>query len=110
MQKYNLSDFLNGWFIGDFIPSIAKTSTFEVGIKKYVAGDKEERHHHRVATEITIIIVGQVMMNGQLYEKDDILVIDPFESTDFNCLTDVTTCVIKIPSCPKDKYFGDYSI
>jgi hypothetical protein len=43
-------------------------------------------------------------MNNIEYRQDDIITINPNESTDFKCLTDVTTVVIKIPSSKGDKY------
>jgi hypothetical protein len=43
-------------------------------------------------------------MNGFRYIKDDIIKINPNEETDFRCLTDVTTMVLKYPSIKNDKY------
>ena len=47
---------------------------------------------------------GEVEMNGKYYSEDDIIVIEPGEYTDFKCLTDVITCVVKTPSSKNDKY------
>ena len=38
--------------------------------------------------------------------KDDIITIQPNESTDFKCITDVVTVVIKRPSSNNDKYIN----
>jgi hypothetical protein len=100
----NLKNFFNGWVIGDFSPTLFNTGDFEVAIKRYNAGDYEESHFHKIATEYTIIIDGVVLMNNIEYRQDDIITINPNESTDFKCLTDVTTVVIKIPSSKGDKY------
>ena len=32
MQRFKLEDFIRGWFIGDFTPSIFRTQNFEVGV------------------------------------------------------------------------------
>jgi hypothetical protein len=102
----NLNDFTKGWVIGNFEPTLLKTSDFEIAIKHYNVGDYESEHHHKIATEITIIVEGEVEMNGLKYVKDDIIIIKPNESTDFKCLTNVVTVVIKTPSINNDKYIN----
>lgn len=104
MDTYNLKNYTNGWFIGNFIPTIIDNNNFEIAIKRYNANDKESAHYHKVATEITVIVSGKVMMNNTIYNENDIIVIYPNEKTDFVCLTDVVTCVIKMPSVMGDKY------
>lgn len=104
MNINNLKNFVKGWFIGNFEPTLLNTNDFEVAIKRYNAGDYEESHHHKIATEFTIIVEGEVEMNGTKYIKDDIIMIQPNESTDFKCITDVVTVVIKTPSANNDKY------
>ena len=104
MEKNNLNNFIKGWFIGNFEPTLFTTDSFEIAIKRYKAGDKENRHHHKIATEFTIIVDGEVEMNGVKYIKDDIIIIKPNESTDFYCLTDVVTTVVKVPCVKNDKY------
>lgn len=104
MNKLNLSNFIKGWFIGNFVPSIITTNDFEIAVKRYKAGDKEESHHHKIATEITVIVSGAVKMNDKEYYADDIIVIQPNESTDFYCVTDAVTVVVKYPGANNDKY------
>ncbi len=105
MKYFNLTDMVKGWFIGAFQPTIINTNEVEVAIKRYKKDDYEASHHHKIATEITVIIEGAVEMNGVLYGTNDIIVIEPGESTDFKCLTDdVITCVVKYPGASNDKY------
>lgn len=104
MNLYNLKDFVKGWFIGFFDNSIVKTNNFEIAIKKYKIGDSENRHLHKIATEYTVIISGKVLMNNQKFISGDIIEIGPNESTDFYCLEDTITCVVKIPSLDNDKF------
>ena len=104
MKKDNLNDFFKGWFIGNFSPTLIKTNEVEVAVKRYKAGDLESAHHHKIATEITVIVSGEVEMNGVKYIEDDIIVIEPNDSTDFKCLTDVVTVVVKYPGASNDKY------
>lgn len=104
MKKADLNTFIKGWFVGNFDPSLIKTNDVEVAIKKYKAGDHEDSHYHKIATEITAIVSGEVEMNGIKYAADDIIVIEPLDRTDFKCLTDVVTVVVKYPGANNDKY------
>ena len=107
MKKYRLDEMTKGWFVGDFSPTIIKTRDVEVGVKHYQKNDYEESHHHKVATEITVIVSGKVRMNGEFYGAGDIIVIEPGEATDFEVLEDVTTVVVKYPGAQNDKYMGE---
>ncbi len=107
MHIAKLSDMARGWFVGDFSPTVLATQAAEVGVKFYSAGDKEDLHYHKIATEITLILTGLVRMNGHEYGAGDIVVIEPLESTDFEALTDTTSVVVKIPGALNDKYLGE---
>jgi len=104
MEKYSLNDMVKGWFIGNFEPTLLCTNDLEVGVKQYKKGDFESSHHHKIATEFTVIISGSVEMKGRVFSANDIVKILPGESTDFRALTDVTTLVIKVPGANNDKY------
>jgi quercetin dioxygenase-like cupin family protein len=94
----------HGWLIGGFDPAVLKTNQFEVGLKKYSAGDRESSHHHKVAQEITVIVQGRAKMMGQVFTSGDIIVLEPNESTTFEALEDTVTLVVKTPSVAGDKY------
>lgn len=104
MEHNNLKNMVNGWFIGDFEPSLYKSSDFEIAVKEYKKGYSEQKHFHRIATEFTVIINGKVLMNAREYVKGDILIIKPNEPTDFRAIEDTSTVVVKIPCVPNDKY------
>ncbi len=104
MKKANLKNFVKGWFVGNFTPTLITTNDVEVAIKRYKAGDYESAHYHKIATEITVIVSGEVEMNGVRYKQDDIIVIEPNDKTDFRCVTDVVTAVVKYPGANDDKY------
>jgi hypothetical protein len=104
LEKYNLDDMFKGWFIGNFEPSLFKTNDVEVGVKKYKAGDYENAHFHKIATEFTVIISGEVEMNGTFYKENDIIKIVPNVVTNFKAITDVITIVVKLPGANNDKY------
>jgi anti-sigma factor ChrR (cupin superfamily) len=104
MQVFELTDFKGGWFIGDFVPTLFPKTDFEVAIKYYKAGESEKLHYHKIATEVTVIVDGMASMNGKLYRKGNVIVIEKEEATDFVPLVDTITCVIKMPSVKGDKY------
>ena len=104
MKKFNLNDMKRGWFVGDFEPTCFSTSECEVAVKRYNAGDQEEKHMHKIATEITLVINGTLMMNNIEYHKGDVILMEPGESTDFKAITDATNVVVKIPCVKGDKY------
>jgi len=104
MRVEKLEKMVKGWFIGNFTPTSFKTEVVEVAIKEYKAGDHEKSHCHKIATEITTIISGKVMMNENQYDEGDIIIIEPLESTDFTAITNAITTVVKIPGALNDKY------
>lgn len=106
MKVAKLDDFVRGWFIGNFDPSVLKTDAVEVAYKIYEQGDYEAFHHHKVATEITAIVKGRVEMNGVEYGRGDVIVIEPGEGTDFRALTAAENVVVKVPCVKDDKYCG----
>ncbi|MDN5053006.1 cupin domain-containing protein [Aliarcobacter butzleri] len=107
MKIAKLDDMIKGWFIGNFEPTLIKTNDVEVAVKEYKKGDYEEKHYHKIATEITVIVSGKVRMNGIEYSKGDIIVIEPNEATDFEALEDTVNTVVKFPGANDDKYLGD---
>ncbi len=106
MRHARLETMVKGWFVGDFAPTALKTDVCEVAVKHYKAGDREALHHHRVGTEVTLIISGRVRMKDQEWGPGDILVLDPGEATAFEALTDAVNVVVKTPSAAGDKYEG----
>ena len=105
MKTAKLKDMIKGWFVGNFEPTLLRTNDVEVAVKSYNKGDYEEKHYHKIATELTAIIRGRVKMNGIEYKEGDIIVMEPNEATDFECLEDGTqNVVVKIPGADNDKY------
>ena len=107
MKTAKLEEMVKGWFVGNFEPTLLKTNDVEVAVKEYKKGDYEEKHYHKIATEITVIVSGRVRMNGVEYKKGDIIVIEPNEATDFEALEDTVNTVVKFPGTNNDKYIGE---
>jgi hypothetical protein len=95
---------IRGWFVGSFSPTVCETKEFEAAVQYYRAGDSEPRNLHKIATEITIVVVGEAIMKDIVLKEGDIIVIKPGEATAFFAIKDTITTVIKFPSVPGDKY------
>ena len=106
MRIHKLQTMTKGWFVGDFLPSAYKAN-YEIGLKKYAAGDIEPRHHHRLATEFTVVVSGKISMNGVVFYEGDIIQVDPFEDIKFECIEDATTVILKTVSVSGDKYITE---
>ncbi|YCO03484.1 hypothetical protein ACB087_24165 [Vibrio sp. VNB-15] len=104
MNKTNLDNFVRGWFVGGFEPTLFKTTDVEVAVQKFTKGDKEASHCHKIATEITVIVSGKARMKDKILYAGDIVCIEPGEFTDFEALEDTVTTVVKLPGALNDKY------
>lgn len=105
MKEAKLDSMVRGWFVGNFEPTVYKTNDCEVAVKTYKKGEKEEKHFHKIATEITLITSGKVKMFDKIYCTGDIIIVEPGDSTDFEALEDSTNVVVKLPGVNNDKYF-----
>jgi len=103
MKLSNLSEFTNGWFLGNFNPSLFRSEEFEVCVKNFKQGEVELAHFQRIATEITVVLSGSVRMGQHILQVDDILTIYKDEVCDFEALTDCKVLGVKFPSLPNDK-------
>ena len=96
----------NGWFVGDFSPTSFKTLACEVATKSYKRGTKEAKHFHKIATEITLVFSGSVIMFDQQFDSGSIIVVEPNDETSFEALEDTLTVVVKVPGVLNDKYIS----
>ncbi len=106
MKVYDLKNFIKGWFIGNFEPTLFDTKDFEIAVKHYSKGDKEASHYHKIAEEYTVVVSGKFRQGEVVLEKSNIAVVSPNESVDFECLEDGTTVVVKVPSIKGDKHLA----
>lgn len=100
----NVNEYIKGWLVGNFEPSLINSKDIEVGLKYYKKGDKESSHVHKIITEYTIVVSGKIKMNDEVYIEKDIVTILPNVPTNFESLEDSITLVIKTPSIPSDKH------
>jgi len=93
-----------GWFIGNFEPSVLKTSNFEVGYLQHKKGERWDFHYHKIATEYNYLIRGEMRINGKIIKPGDIFIFRPDYMTDPEFLQDCELICVKTPSVPGDKY------
>lgn len=104
MKTSHLNSMKKGWFVGNFEPTLYSTNDCEVAVKSYKAGEHEESHYHKIATEITVVVTGRVRMFNREFCEGDIIVVEPGETTDFTALTECVNVVVKLPGVNNDKY------
>ena len=104
MKRFKLSDSgARGWFIGDFESAVHRTKDFEV-CYQHVPRGKLATHVHKQITEITLVISGRTVVNGELFEAGDIHVLYPNDISQIEYLEDTQVVTIKTPSIPSDKF------
>lgn len=107
MKSAKLNDMTRGWFVGNFNPTLYRTNEVEVAVKNYVAGEIEEAHYHKVATEITVVNQGSIKMFNRVWNVGDIIIAEPNDVTSFESLTDSMLTVVKLPGANNDKYLAE---
>ena len=104
MKRFKLSDCGDrGWFIGDFTKAAFRTKDVEVTYKKCARGQTPS-HIHKIAHEITLIINGQQICNGQMFSAGEICILEPGDISQIEYLEETELVTIKLPSIPSDKY------
>lgn len=108
MQAHKLSDMTRGWIVGNFSPTLYQKD-YEIGFKYYKVGDYEKSHKHLLSQEVTVVLLGEVEMNGVKYCQGDIIVQEKGEYTDFLCLSEQAITAVYRPdgSFPNDKHFKE---
>lgn len=104
MRCDQLENFWNGWFIGDFEPSLARTKDVEVSVMKHEKDAKIPKHYHQLAIEYNVLISGSMVVNGWTMGPGDMFVFEKSEVSDCVVLEDTTLVVVKLPSVIGDKY------
>lgn len=103
MKISNIKEFTRGWFIGNFKPAVHTTSDFEICLKTFSAGEEEPDAIQQVATEITLVVSGQIAINDRRLTAGDICFLAPGEIANFTAIQDSVVIGIKFPSIPNDK-------
>lgn len=100
----NIKNFKNGWFIGNFEPSLFKNENFEISVQFHEKGFVGVKHYHAKSTEFNLVLNGKVIICGKELKKGDIFVFLPNEISESLFLEDTEILVVRTPSDPSDKY------
>ena len=106
MEVTRIEDYTEGWFIGNFEPSIFRTNLFEVGTKLHLKGEIWDCHYH-TGTEINYLVSGRMKIHGFELQTGDVFRIEAYEVADPIFLEDCVVITIKVPSAPGDKYLAE---
>lgn len=104
MNINSIKDYVRGWFIGDFEPSLLRTKDFEVGVLTHKKDEYWAPHYHKESVEYNVLISGKMIVQGKELNSGDVFVFKKGEVADPVFLEDCTLVVVKIPSIPSDKF------
>lgn len=105
MKRFKLSDAgARGWFIGSFPQAVFQTPHFEVCYQDNPRG-QTPTHYHKELTEITLVISGKLLLNGEIYQAGDIHILEPGDISQLEYLEQTQVVTIKTPSIPEDKFY-----
>jgi quercetin dioxygenase-like cupin family protein len=99
-----IKDYVRGWFIGNFEPSLLKTDQFEVGLLTHKEGEEWAAHYHKESVEYNVLVSGKMIVQGKELNSGDVFVFNKGEIADPVFLEDCTLVVVKVPSIPSDKF------
>ena len=98
-----LSDMKNGWFIGNFEPTLIKTEKFELALHEHQKGYKGQFHYHKYSNEINLVVSGKIIVDDKELIKGDIFIVEPYDIPYVEFLEDTVLVVARDGSFPGDK-------
>lgn len=107
MRLFKLSEMKDGWFIGDFVPSVLQTPHFEVALKQHKQGEVWDAHYQCTATEYNLLVKGvievELVGGGKIVQEGEGFIIEPGEKMRPHFVTNCTVVCVKVPSVIGDK-------
>jgi quercetin dioxygenase-like cupin family protein len=103
MKIKRIEEMKDGWFVGDFEPTMFKTKDFEVCYKVHEKDEEWDKHYH-TGTEINYLIRGKMILNDEELNEGDIFLIEPYEVVEPTFLEKCELIVVKTPSNVNDKF------
>jgi quercetin dioxygenase-like cupin family protein len=101
-----IEDFVGGWLVGDFSPSLFKRDNIEVGLKVIPEGFIDAAHFHKRTTEYNYVISGKMLLeNGEEVNAGEFFVYQPFEIAKCKATENTTILVIRDGSITEDKFY-----
>jgi dTDP-glucose pyrophosphorylase len=104
IEVFKLHNFVNGWIIGNFEPSLLKNSGVELAVMNKKKGKGiHDYHYHEQCVEINVLIKGKMMCNNKIIEENDIFIFNKNVPSIYEYLEDCTFVVFKNKPSSKDK-------
>lgn len=104
-EVYNIKDFVRGWFIGAFEPSVSDAGReFEVGFLEHKRGEKWDFHYHKGSDEYNILVSGKMLLNGVAIGEGSVFVIYKNQIACPVFLEDCKVLCVKVPFVKNDKF------
>lgn len=103
INQCDFADYVRGWIVGDFQPSVLKVNDYEVGILTHKKDEQWDFHYHSNMTEINLLVRGHMMLNEKVIKQGDIFTLVPNQVSCPKFLTDCLIVCIKTPSVIGDK-------
>jgi len=104
MNITKITDYVRGWFIGDFEPTVLRTKDFEVGVITHHKGEHWTSHYHKDSVEYNVLVTGKMIVQEQELSDGDVFIFQKGEIADPVFLEDCTVICVKVPSIPSDKF------
>lgn len=101
--NYDVSGYTRGWIIGNFEPSIIKTTDYELGILSHDENEKWDFHYHKESDEINFLFEGEMLLNGVDIKQGQVFIIPKNQIACPKFKTKCRIACVKIPSVPGDK-------
>jgi len=103
MKVSRLEAMHRGWLIGDFTPSILRTSAFEIAYLHHKKDEVWPAHVHNIADEYNVLIRGSMKLNNETLSQGDIFIVKKGMITKAIFFEDCEILCVKVPSVPSDK-------
>ncbi len=104
MNITNIKDYIRGWFIGDFEPTVLRTKDFEVGVLTHYKDEHWPSHYHKDSVEYNVLVSGKMIVQGKELNSGDVFIFNKGEIADPVFLEDCKVVCVKVPSLPHDKF------
>lgn len=102
-RDIQINEYVRGWLIGNFEPSIMKTTEYEIGIMSHFTGEHHGFHYHQHLTEFNILLSGKILLNNIPINAGTIFIMNKNIIACSKFLEDCKILCIKVPSVPGDK-------
>jgi len=79
---------VNGWFIGNFIPTAANFNKGEIAIKRYLKNHIESFVSHENACKVYVVISGEIYFNGHTLKPGAVICFDKGEAVSLHAVSD----------------------